>query len=284
MPIKKVKPTSPGRRTMTFADFTGLTKKRPERGLTKGKRRINGRSKSTGRITIRHRGGGHKRLYRDIDFKRMDKTGVPGTVKALEYDPNRTARIILVVYADGDKRYHIAPENITVGEVIVSGERTKVKPGNRMQLQNIPTGYKVYNVEMHIGKGGEMVRSAGTSATLVGIDKDHAIIQLPSNEVRKVRKECTATIGVVSNGEHSLVRVGKAGRKRWMGRRPQVLGKSMNAVDHPHGGGEGHSPIGSKKGPRTPWGKRALGVKTRKKTKASDKLIMRRRIRKKRKK
>lgn len=283
MPVKKVKPTSPGRRKMSFADFSGLTKKRPEKALSKGKKRISGRG-SNGRITIRHRGGGHKRLYRAVDFKRVDKVNVPGTVFSLEYDPNRTAYIMLIHYADGDKRYHLAPDGIKVGDSVVCADRTKVKPGNRMQLEHIPTGYKIYNVEINLGRGGEVVRSAGTSATLVGFDKDFAIVQLPSNEVRRVRKNCSATIGTVCNTEHSLVRIGKAGRKRWMGRRPQVLGKSMNAVDHPHGGGEGHSPIGSKKGPRTPWGKRALGVKTRKRTKASDKLIMRKRSRKKRKK
>ena len=283
MPVRKVKPTSPGRRKMSFADFSGLTKKRPEKSLSKGKKRISGRG-NNGRITIRHRGGGHKRLYREIDFKRTDKVNVPGVVHSIEYDPNRTAYIMLIFYADGDKRYHLAPEGIVVGDSIVCADRTKVKPGNRMQLEHIPTGYKIYNLETSLGRGGEVVRSAGTSATLVGFDKEFAIVQLPSNEVRRVRKNCSATIGTVCNSEHSLVRIGKAGRKRWMGRRPQVLGKSMNAVDHPHGGGEGHSPIGSKKGPRTPWGKRALGVKTRKRSKSSDKLIMRKRSSKKRKK
>lgn len=268
---------------MSFADFSGLTKKRPEKSLSKGKKRISGRG-NNGRITIRHRGGGHKRLYREIDFKRTDKVNVPGVVHSIEYDPNRTAYIMLIFYADGDKRYHLAPEGIVVGDSIVCADRTKVKPGNRMQLEHIPTGYKIYNLETNLGRGGEVVRSAGTSATLVGFDKEFAIVQLPSNEVRRVRKNCSATIGTVCNSEHSLVRIGKAGRKRWMGRRPQVLGKSMNAVDHPHGGGEGHSPIGSKKGPRTPWGKRALGVKTRKRSKSSDKLIMRKRSSKKRKK
>jgi len=282
MPIRKVKPTSPGRRKMSFADFSGLTKKRPERRLSKGKKRISGRG-SSGQITIRRRGGGHKELYRQVDFRRVGKAGVPGIVKSLEYDPNRTARIMLVHYADGDKRYHLAPEGLKVGDSVVCAERTKVKPGNRMQLQHIPTGYKIYNVEINLGRGGEVVRSAGTTATLVGFDKDYAIVQFPSNEVRKVRKECSATIGSVCNAEHSLVRIGKAGRKRWMGRRPHVLGKSMNAVDHPHGGGEGHSPIGCKKGPKTPWGKRARGVKTRKLKKTSDSLIVRRRSRKKRK-
>lgn len=268
---------------MSVADFSGLSKKKPEKRLTKGKKRLSGRN-SAGRITIRHRGGGHKRRYRDLDFRRHDKVNVPGTVASLEYDPNRTAYIMLIHYADGDKRYHLAPEGLKVGDTVVCGERTKVKPGNRMQLQHIPTGYKIYNLEMTPGKGGEMVRSAGNAATLVGFDKDYAIIQLPSNEVRKIRSNCYASVGTVCNSEHSLIRIGKAGRKRWLGRRPQVLGKSMNAVDHPHGGGEGHSPIGNKKGPRTPWGKKALGTKTRAPKKASNNLIMRRRSRKKRKK
>jgi len=281
MPLKKVKPTSPGRRNMTIADFSGLTKKRPEKRLSKGKKRISGRN-TAGRITIRHRGGGHKKLLRQIDFKRSDKAGVPGKVASIEYDPNRSARIALIHYADGDKRYHLAPEGLAVDDQVVCGERTKVKLGNRMQMQHIPTGYKIYNIEMQIGKGGQIVRSAGTSATLIGIDKNYALVQLPSGEVRKVRQECYASIGTIGNHEHSLVRIGKAGRMRWLGRRPQVLGKSMNAVDHPHGGGEGHSSLGMRKGPKTKWGKKALGVKTRRKSK-SDTLIVRRRITKKRK-
>lgn len=266
---------------MSVADFSGLSKKRPEKRLTKGKKRTSGRN-SDGRITVRHRGGGHKRLLRDVDFKRMHKAGVPGTVAAIEYDPNRTARIALIHYVDGDKRYILAPDGLATGDAVIAGERTKVKVGNCMQLRHIPVGYKVHNVEMQIGRGGQMVRSAGASATLVGIDEPHAIIQFPSGEVRKVRSECTATIGTVSNGEHSLITIGKAGRMRWLGRRPQVLGKSMNAVDHPHGGGEGHSPIGLKS-PKTPWGKKAYGIKTRKKSK-STKLVLRRRQTKKRKK
>lgn len=267
---------------MSVADFSGLTKKRPEKRLAKGKRRLSGRSKSSGQITVRHRGGGHKRLYRSIDFSQIDKSGVPGTVHAVEYDPNRSARIALIHYNDGDKRYILAPDGLAVGDAVVCGEQTKVKVGNRMQLQHIPMGYKVYNIELHAGRGGSFARSAGTSATLTGIDKGYALIQLPSGEVRKVRQECYASIGTLGNAEHNLIRIGKAGRVRWMGRRPQVLGKSMNAVDHPHGGGEGHSPTGMKKGPKTPWGKKALGVKTRPK-RSSDKLIVRRRIRKKRK-
>ncbi|MDA1209048.1 MAG: 50S ribosomal protein L2 [bacterium] len=279
MPVRKLKPTSPGRRKMSVADFSGLTKKRPERSLTKGKKSISGRN-NAGRLTIRHRGGGHKRLYREIDFKRTAKTGVPGTIASIEYDPNRSARIALIHYADGDKRYMLAAEGLQVGAEVVCAERTKVKPGNRMQLQYIPSGYKIYNLEITVGRGGRIVRSAGTSATLAGTDDKYAIIDMPSGEVRRVLKVCYATIGTVSNSDHSLVRIGKAGRMRWLGRRPQVLGKSMNAVDHPHGGGEGHSPIGLK-APKTPWGKKALGVKTRQPKKASNKFIVRTRAQKK---
>lgn len=266
---------------MTIADFSGLTKKRPEKSLVRGKQRISGRN-NYGRVTVRHRGGGHKRLLRLVDFKQVGKMGVPGKIVSLEYDPNRSARIALVYYVDGDKRYILAPEGLKVGDQVVSGPRTKVKLGNRMELQHIPVGYKIYNIEMQIGRGGQIVRSAGTSAVLVGIDGGYAIIQLPSSEIRKVRKECFASIGTVSNPEHNLINIGKAGRMRWMGRKPQVLGKSMNAVDHPHGGGEGHSPIGLT-GPKTPWGKKALGVKTRPKWKPM-KLFIRRRLRKKKKK
>ena len=266
---------------MTIADFSGLTKKRPEKGLSSGKQRISGRN-NYGRVTVRHRGGGHKRLLRQIDFKQLDKVGVPGRVASLEYDPNRSARIALIYYVDGDKRYILAPEGLKIDDQIVSGPRTKVKLGNRMELSHIPVGYKIYNIEMQMGRGGQIVRSAGTSAVLVGFDGDYAIIQLPSSEIRKVRKECYASIGTVSNPEHNLINIGKAGRMRWMGRKPQVLGKSMNAVDHPHGGGEGHSPIGLK-GPKTPWGKKALGVKTRPRWKPM-KLFIRRRVKKKKKK
>jgi large subunit ribosomal protein L2 len=280
MPLKKPKPTTPARRQMTIADFSWLTKKRPEKSLVVGKRRTNGRD-TRGRVSIRHRGGGHKRLLRMVDFKQVDKFGIPAKVAALEYDPNRSARLALLHYVDGEKRYVLAPEGLKVGDQVVSGERTKVKLGNRMQLQHIPVGYKVFNIEMQMGRGGQIVRSAGTGATLVGFDGDHAILQLPSTEIRKLRKECYATIGIVSNGEHSLINYGKAGRKRWLGRKPTVLGKSMNAVDHPHGGGEGHSSIGLK-APKTPWGKKALGVKTRHEKKSME-LIIRRRFRKRRK-
>lgn len=267
---------------MTIADFTELTPKRPEKILVYGKRRLSGRD-SSGRIAVRHRGGGHKRLYRSIDFYRLDKAGVPGMITAIEYDPNRSARIALVQYADGEKRYILAPEGLRPGMQVVSGPRVKVKLGNCMQLQHIPVGYKVFNVEMYIGGGGQLVRAAGTAATLMGFDGAYAILLLPSSEVRKVRKECCATIGTVGNPEHNLISLGKAGRARWLGRRPEVLGKSMNACDHPHGGGEGHSPIGLK-APKTPWGKKALGVKTRLVRKPSNSLIMRRRLKKRRKK
>ena len=283
MPIRICSPTTPGRRQMTIADFSDLTKKRPEKRLTSGKQAINGRN-NVGRITVRHRGGGHKRLYRHVDFKRIDKTGVPGTIASIEYDPNRSARIALVHYSDGDKRYILAPDGLAAGMQVVCAERTKVKVGNCMQLQNIPMGYKVHNIETKPGRGGQIVRSAGTAATLMGLDGDYALLQLPSTEVRKVRKECFATIGTVGNVEHNLISIGKAGRSRWLGRRPQVLGKSMNAVDHPHGGGEGHSPIGLRSGPKTPWGKPARGVKTRRKKKVTSQWIIRRRIRKPRKK
>lgn len=279
---KQMKPTTPGRRQMSVADFSDLTKKRPEKGLVRGKRRINGRG-SGGRIAIRHRGGGHKRLWRDVDMRQIDKAGIPAVVIALEYDPNRTSRLALLQYADGEKRYVLAPEGLKPGDQIVSGERTKVKVGNRMQLKHIPVGYKVFNIELNPGKGGALVRSAGTAATLVGFDGSHALIQLPSSEMRRIFNTCSATIGTVSNPEHNLITIGKAGRKRWMGIRPTVLGKSMNPVDHPHGGGEGHTSIGMK-APKTPWGKKALGVKTRRKHRYSDDHIVRRRIRKKKNK
>lgn len=282
MPLKQCKPTTPGRRQMSIADFSGLNKKRPEKSLASGKKRYSGRN-SAGKLLVRHHGGGHKRLYRKIDFNRMDKSGVPGTVVSLEYDPNRTAYIALIHYNDGDKRYILAPDKLKVGDSVVCGERTKVKNGNRMFLKHIPVGYKIYNIEIQCKSGGRIVRSAGASATLVGFDKNYAIIQLPSGEVRKVLSTCAASIGTVSNGEHNLISIGKAGRQRWLGRRPQVLGKSMNAVDHPHGGGEGHTDIGLRDGPKTPWGKSALGVKTRRRKSFTDRLIVRRRIKKRRK-
>jgi large subunit ribosomal protein L2 len=281
MPVKTYKPTSPGRRTMTVADFSGLSKKKPEKGLTKGKKSISGRN-AHGHVSVRRRGGGHKRNYRQVDFSRTDKLGIPATVKAVEYDPNRSAWIALVFYRDGEKRYVLSPDGLQEGDQVVCSERTKVKTGNRMQLKNIPTGFKIYNVQIELGKQGTIVRSAGTSATLQSLDGPYAQVQLPSSEVRLIHKGCYASIGTVSHSEHGLIKIGKAGRQRWLGRRPKVLGKSMNAVDHPHGGGEGHAPIGLKR-PKTPWGKAAFGVKTRKRKHPTNRLIVRRRTKKRRK-
>lgn len=281
MPLKKPKPTTPGRRQMTIADFSWLTKKEPEKSLTFGKQRSSGRD-SAGRIRVRFRGGGHKRLLRVVDFRQNTQSGVPATVAALEYDPNRSARLALLHYVDGTKAYVLAPEGLKVGDQVVAGERTKVKTGNRMQLQHVPIGYRVFNIEVQLGRGGQIVRSAGTSAVLVGIDGDAAILELPSGEIRKVNKRCAATIGIVSNAEHNLITIGKAGRKRWLGKKPHILGIAMNAVDHPHGGGEGHTSIGLK-APKTPWGKKALGVKTRPAWKKTTHLL-RARLKKNRKK
>lgn len=274
MPVKVLKPTSPGRRNISISDFSVLTKKKPEKSLLSGKKKCAGRN-NYGRLTVRHRGGGHKRRYRMIDFKMTDKQGIPATVKAIEYDPNRTAYIALICYADGEKRYILAPEKVKEGDKIICGEKAKVKVGNRIPLKNIPVGFAVHNVELHRGKGGQIVRSAGSSAKVVSVEGELAQIQLPSKEIRLVDKNCYASIGVVSNVDHSNLRIGKAGRSRWLGRRPQVKGKNMNPCDHPHGGGEGHSPIGLKQ-PKTPWGMPALGFKTRKR-KYSDSLILRRR-------
>lgn len=267
---------------MSIADFSGLTKKRPEKSLSWGKQRISGRN-NLGRVTVRHRGGGHKKLLRLIDFKQTDKKGINGRIAAIEYDPNRSAYIALVHYVDGEKRYILAPDGLKVDDEVVCGERTKVKPGNRMMLEHVPVGYRIYNIELQPNRGGKIVRSAGASAVLVGFDAPFAIIQLPSGEMRKVRHECYASIGSVSNPDHHLITIGKAGRNRWKGKKPEVLGKSMNAVDHPHGGGEGHSPIGLKY-PKTPWGKHALGVKTRRPNRPNNELIVRRRTKKKAKK
>lgn len=278
MPIRFLKPTTPAQRFMSKADFSGLSKEKPLKSLVRGKKRCSGRD-GKGQVSIRHRGGGHKRRERLVDFSCKEKEGVVGTVQSLQYDPNRSAYIALVTFADGDKRYQLAPEGLKPKDTLVCAVRTKAKIGNRMQLQYIPVGYKIFNLEVQPGKGGQIVRSAGTSATLMGFDGNYAIIQLPSSEVRRVLKECYATLGIVSNPEHNLIRIGKAGRKRWLGRKPEVLGKSMNAVDHPHGGGEGHSPIGLKY-PKTPWGKHALGVKTRERHLYSDRLIIRRRFKK----
>jgi large subunit ribosomal protein L2 len=259
---------------MTVADFSELTKKEPEKSLTEPLKKTGGRN-MYGRITTRHRGGGHKRLYRRIDFKR-NKDGVPATVMALEYDPNRSARIALLQYADGEKRYILAPLGLKVGDQVQSGPGAEIRPGNAMPLADMPVGTTVHNVELNPGQGGSMVRSAGTAAQLMAKEGRYALLRLPSGEIRRVLSQCRATVGQVGNVEHENITIGKAGRNRWLGRRPTVRGVVMNPVDHPHGGGEGKSPIG-RKHPVTPWGKPALGVKTRKKHKRSDRLIVRRR-------
>jgi large subunit ribosomal protein L2 len=277
MALKKFKPTTPGLRQMTVASFDEITTDKPEKSLLAPIKRKSGRN-NTGRITVRHRGGGAKRRYRIVDFNRADKSGIPATVKTVEYDPNRTAYIMLVAYRDGEKRYHLAPSEIKVGDKIVCEKKTKVKTGNRMQIINIPVGFNIYNVELNKNKGGQMARSAGSSVKLVSLEGDYAQIQMPSGEIRLVAKTNYATIGIVSNVEHSNIKIGKAGRMRHKGRRPQVRGKAMNPVDHPHGGGEGASPIGLKH-PKTPWGLPALGFKTRKR-KSTDKYIVKDRRRK----
>ena len=280
MPIKVYKPTSPGRRGMTGQTFEEVTRTQPERSLTVGLRKRAGRN-SRGKITIRHRGGGHKRRYRQIDFRR-DKFEVPGRITSIEYDQNRSARIALVTYADGEKRYIVAPIGLKVGDSILSSKRTvEIRPGNTLPLRNIPLGTMIHNIELQEGRGGQMVRSAGTSAQLLAKeDKEYATIRLPSGEQRLIRQDCLATIGQVGNVEHGNIKLGKAGRKRHMGIRPAVRGSAMNPNDHPHGGGEGRSPIGMP-GPKTPWGKPALGRRTRS-NRSSDKYIFRRRTKKRR--
>ncbi|MDA8195487.1 MAG: 50S ribosomal protein L2 [Thermaerobacter sp.] len=274
MPVRKMRPTSPGVRQMTVATFSEITKTTPEKSLTQGRHRKAGRNHS-GRITVRHRGGGTKRLYRTIDFKRK-KTGVPAVVVAIEYDPFRTARIALLQYEDGEKAYILAPLGLKVGDPVRSGAGSDIKPGNAMALADMPVGTVVHAIELIPGHGAQMARSAGTAAQLVAKEGKHALLRLPSGELRQVPVGCTATVGQVGNPEHENISIGKAGRNRWKGRRPTVRGVVMNPVDHPHGGGEGKSPIG-RKHPVTPWGKPALGKKTRKKHKPSDRLIVRRR-------
>lgn len=270
--MKQYKPTTPGRRQMTSIDYRLLTKKKPEKRLLQPLLRRAGRSKS-GRITVWHKGGGHKRKYRLVDFKR-DKFDIPAKVAAIEYDPNRTCFIALLVYLDGEKRYILAPEGLKVGDEIISGKKTPIKIGNRLQLKYIPVGALVHDIELMPNKGGQIIRSAGTSAQVLANEAGYSHLKLPSGEIRMVRDNCRATIGQVSNPEHRTVVIGKAGRKRWLGIRPTVRGTAMNPVDHPHGGGEGRAPIGLRKGPKTPWGKPARGVKTRKKKKWSDKFII----------
>ena len=274
MGIKKYIPTTPGLRGMTVSTFEEITTNAPEKSLTVTLKKHSGRN-NRGKITVRHRGGGYRPKYRIIDFKR-NKDGIPGTVATIEYDPNRSANIALINYADGEKRYIIAPNKLKVGDVIVSGPDADIKIGNALPLANIPVGTIIHNIEMKPGKGGQMVRSAGNGAQLMAKEGNEAQVRLPSGEVRKVTLNCRATIGEVGNGEHANIQIGKAGRKRHMGIRPTVRGSVMNPNDHPHGGGEGKAGIG-RVSPVTPWGKPALGYKTRKKTKASDKYIVKRR-------
>lgn len=270
--IKKFKPTSPGRRFVTVSTFDEITKKEPEKSLLAPLKKTGGRN-AQGRLTVRHQGGGHKRMYRIIDFKR-DKDGIPAKVASIEYDPNRSARIALLHYADGEKRYILAPLGLEVGMTLVSGPDADIKVGNTLPLRNIPLGTLVHNLELYPGTGGQLVRSAGTAAQVMAKEGKYAHIRMPSGEMRLLLQDCRATIGQVGNVEHENITVGKAGRARWLGIRPTVRGVVMNPVDHPHGGGEGRSPIG--RNPVTPWGKPALGARTRRK-KPSDRLIVKRR-------
>jgi large subunit ribosomal protein L2 len=279
MPIKVFKPTSPGRRDMSGQTFEEITRARPEPALTKGLRKRAGRN-VRGKITVRHRGGGHKRRYRQIDFRR-DKFDIPARVATIEYDPNRSARIALLIYADGEKRYIIAPLGLKVDDAVISSSKADIRPGNTLPLKSIPLGTLIHNIELEPGRGGQMVRSAGTSAQLLAKDQPkYATLRLPSGEERYVFQQCLATIGQVGNVEQGNIKLGKAGRKRHMGIRPTVRGSAMNPNDHPHGGGEGRSPIGMP-GPKTPWGKPALGRRTRR-NKSTDKFIFRRRTKKRR--
>lgn len=274
MAIKKYKPTTPGRRGMSTLTFDEITTNKPEKSLTVSFSKSGGRN-NTGRITTRHHGGGHKQKYRIIDFKR-NKDNIVAKVATIEYDPNRTANIALLHYVDGEKRYIIAPKGLTVGQTVVSGPTADIKVGNALELGNMPEGTVIHNVELKPGKGGQLARSAGASAQILGLEGRYAIIRLASGEVRKVLSNCRATVGTVGNEDYNLINWGKAGRTRWLGIRPTVRGSVMNPNDHPHGGGEGRSPIG-RKSPMTPWGKKAMGVKTRKTKKASTQLIVRRR-------
>ena len=274
MAIKKYGPTTPGRRGMTVTDYSVLSKVAPERSLLEPMKKHSGRN-NTGRITVRHQGGGNRTKYRVIDFKRQ-KTDMPATVKTLEYDPNRSAFIALVEYTDGVKNYIIAPDGLKVGDVVISGKGADIKPGNCLPVENIPVGTMIHNIELYPGKGAQLVRSAGVGAQLMAKEGGKAMVRLPSGELRYVRLDCKATIGVVGNSDHSNVQLGKAGRTRHLGIRPTVRGSVMNPCDHPHGGGEGKSPIG-RPSPVTPWGKPAMGYKTRKKNHRTDKQIARRR-------
>ena len=274
MGIKSYNPYTPSRRNMTGSDFSEVTKKEPEKSLVVSLKKNSGRN-NQGKITVRHRGGGNKKKYRIIDFKR-NKDGVPAKVIGIEYDPNRTANIALIVYADGTKSYILAPVGLTDGMTVMNGPTAEVRVGNCLPLENVPVGSQVHNIELYPGHGGQMVRAAGLSAQLMAKEGKYATLRLPSGEMRMVPIACRATLGVIGNGDHNLINIGKAGRKRHMGIRPTVRGSVMNPNDHPHGGGEGRAPIG-RPGPCTPWGKPALGLKTRHKKKASNKLIVRRR-------
>jgi large subunit ribosomal protein L2 len=276
MGIKIYKPTSPGRRGMSGFTFDEITRDKPDRSLVQPLTKKAGRN-AYGRVTVRHRGGGHKRQYRVIDFRR-DKPGIPAQVASIEYDPNRSARIALLQYADGERRYILAPLELTVGQAVMSGPAADVRPGNTLPLANIPLGTVVHNIELYPGRGGQLVRSAGGGAQLMAKEGEYAQVRMPSGEVRLIRLQCMATVGQVGNTEHGNINLGKAGRKRWMGRRPHVRGSAMTPRDHPHGGGEGRSPIGMP-GPKTPWGKPTLGYKTRR-NKVTEKMIVRRRSKK----
>ena len=273
MPLKIPNPKTPGTRDAALPSFEEITRKKPEKSLLRPLNKTAGRN-NRGKITTRHRGGGSKRMYRLIDFKR-DKVGVPGKVASIEYDPNRSARIALINYADGEKRYILAPVGLEVGARIESGPRAEIKPGNTLPLRNIPAGTLVHNLELASGRGGQVVRSAGVAAQVLSREDPYVLIRLPSGEVRRVLVNCQATVGQVGNIDHKNVKLGKAGKTRYQGRRPEVRGVAMNPNDHPHGGGEGRSPIGLP-GPKTPWGKPALGYKTRSKKKSSSKFIVRR--------
>ena len=272
MPVNKYKPTSPGRRFMAVSSFEEVTSTTPERSLTVHLKKASGRN-NTGRITVRHRGGGHAKLYRIIDFRRT-KRDVPGRVSAIEYDPNRSARIALINYADGEKRYILAPLGLTVGQVISSGAGAEIKPGNALPLANIPLGTTIHNLEVQPGRGGQLVRSAGVAAQLLAREGEMATVRMPSGEVRRIDVRCFATVGQVGNADHENQNLGKAGKSRWRGWRPSVRGMAMNPFDHPHGGGEGRSGAGGN--PQTPWGKPALGYRTRR-NKKTDRMIVRRR-------
>jgi large subunit ribosomal protein L2 len=276
MGTKTYKPTTPSRRGMTGSDFAEITSRKPERSLVSPLRKKAGRN-VRGKITVRHRGGGHKRRYRRIDFKR-DKLGIPARVDSIQYDPNRSARTALLVYADGEKRYIIAPLDVRVGDTLMSGPSAEIRAGNAMPIERIPLGTMIHNIELEPGRGGQLVRSAGTSAQLLAKEGTYAQVRLPSSEVRLIHRRCMATIGQVGNPEQGRMKLGKAGRKRWLGFRPSVRGSAMTPRDHPHGGGEGKAPIGMPS-PKSPWGKKTLGAKTRRQ-KRTDKMIVRRRVKK----